>query len=286
MLLGGIGDIRREKFDIAVDLSMVSQYSFLLWLIGVKVRFGFDYKNRGFFLNNKISIEEIGDRHILSYYIDLLKLMGVREVERELKFYTSLADRQYADRFLSKNNISEKDILIGVAPFGGGSWGKDAIAKQWPDEKYANLMRQLLKAKKYKLLLFGTKKNIDDCAVFKDLLSNKNVVSAIGQTSLGQLAALIGKCSLFISNDSGPMHIACAKGVDTISIFGPVDEQVYGPVGYNADHEIVKADVDCRPCYKNFKKPDCATVKCLNQISETQVMETVNKLLKKKSERN
>ncbi|MCG2712938.1 MAG: glycosyltransferase family 9 protein [Candidatus Omnitrophica bacterium] len=282
MLLLGINKIKYEKFDLAVDLSMVSQYSLLLWLLGVKQRFGFDYKGRGLFLTHKLKVNGLGQKHVIEYYRDLLSLLKVKEFNEELKFYTALADRQFADNLLINRDVDNKDILIGIAPFGGGSWGEDAASKQWPDECFVRLINDLLNAYECKIIIFGTKKNMDDCAIFKEVFSNKGVVNAIGRTTLGQLGALIGKCSLFISNDSGPMHIACAKEVNTISIFGPVDERVYGPVGKTACHEIVKADIECRPCYKNFKKPDCKNMDCLEAISEEMVLDAAEKVLKVK----
>ncbi|MFH1094500.1 MAG: glycosyltransferase family 9 protein [Candidatus Omnitrophota bacterium] len=282
MLLRGINKIRNENFDLAVDLSMVNQYSLLLWMLGVKQRFGFDYKGRGRFLTHKLPFNGFGQKHVIEWYRDLLKMMKVNEFNRELKFYIALKDRQYADNFLTKNAVLNSDIMIGIAPFGGGSWGKDARSKQWPDECFVQLINDLLKCYKCKIIIFGTDKNNDDCAIFKEVLSNKDVVNALGRTTLGQLAALIGKCNIFISNDSGPMHIACAKGVDTVSIFGPVDENVYGPVGRTARHEIVMAEVECRPCYKNFKKPDCKNIDCLKAISEKMVLETIDKVFKAK----
>ena len=280
MFLQGISEISNERFDLALDLSMVSQYGFLLWMIGVKQRFGFDYKKRGIFLTHKIKVAEIGRKHIIEYYLDLLRLLSIKKIDRKLKFYTALKDRQFADNFFDKHNVNENDLLIGIAPFGGGSWGKDSRCKQWPDERFAGIMTALLREYDCKLVIFGTSKNADDCAVFKEVLRRENVIDALGKTSLGQLAAMIGNCGLFISNDSGPMHIACAKGVDTVSIFGPVDESVYGPVGVTACHEIVKADIECRPCYKNFKKPDCENLACLVQISEDKVLNAVHKVLK------
>lgn len=282
ILLSGINKIRNENFDLAVDLSMVSQYSFLLWFIGVKYRIGFDYKRRGFFLNHKLKITGLREKHVIEYYSDLLKLLNIKEINKKLKFYTALKDRQYVDNFLLKNKVNNKDVLIGIAPFGGGSWGKDARSKQWADEKFSVLMSTLLSNYDCKIIIFGVQRNVDDCAIFKDVFSNKKVVNAVGKTKLGQLAAMIGKCSLFISNDSGPMHIACAKDVATISIFGPVDESVYGPVGQGVVHKIIKADIECRPCYKNFKKPECNNIACLDEISVDMVLDEVKKILKLK----
>jgi ADP-heptose:LPS heptosyltransferase len=112
-------------------------------------------------------------------------------------------------------------------------------------------------------------------------LGNKKVINAVGRTDLGQCAALLEKCSLLIANDSGPLHMACALGVPTVSVFGPVDEQVYGPVGEAFRHRVVTAAVECRPCYANFSKPHCRTMRCLQDIKAADVIQAAVELLEK-----
>ncbi|MBU1045129.1 MAG: lipopolysaccharide heptosyltransferase II [Candidatus Omnitrophica bacterium] len=273
--------IRKQKFDLAIDLSMVMQYSFVLWLLGVRKRYGFDYKKRGRFLTNKIPVQAFENKHVVDYYFDLLSLLEIKDFKRDLSFFLSADDQQWADNFLKKHKIDNSNLLIGLAPFGGLSWGVDAENKQWPIASYAFVAEQTIKKHKATIVLFGTKKDLPKTKIFNKISNNNYLINCVGQTSMGQLAALIDKCKLFISNDSGPLHIACALNVKTVSIYGPVDENVYGPVGDSELHNIVCADIDCRPCYQNFKKPECATMDCLQSLDKQKVLMEVEKQLLK-----
>ncbi|MDD5506334.1 MAG: glycosyltransferase family 9 protein, partial [Candidatus Omnitrophica bacterium] len=80
----------------------------------------------------------------------------------------------------------------------------------------------------------------------------------------------------------GPMHIAVAAGTESVALFGPVDERVYGPFSPAPGHVVVKKDTACRPCYKNFKLPDCNFGReCLNSITTDEVFKEVLNLLGK-----
>lgn len=267
--------IRKLRFDIAVDLSMVMQYSLMLWLVGVPKRYGFDYMNRGRFLTDKIPVKGFANKHVVDYYFDLLKNMGIDNSKRSLKFYLSSDDKKWADDFLKAHNTSDNDLLVGIAPFGGLSWGSDAKNKQWPIDSFCSIARQIIEQYKVKVVLFGTEKDQAKAGAFDEFKGSDMFMNAVGKTTLGQLAAMIGKCKLFICNDSGPLHIACALDVKTVSIFGPVDENVYGPVGESRLHSIAHADIDCRPCYKNFQKPVCNTMDCLQSLSREKVLDIV-----------
>ncbi|MFH1061283.1 MAG: lipopolysaccharide heptosyltransferase II [Candidatus Omnitrophota bacterium] len=272
-------NLRKIKFDLAIDLSMVMQYSLVLWLVGVPKRFGFDYKNRGRFLTDKISVQAFSDKHVVDYYADLLKKIGINEFNRNLKFYLSSDDDKWAGKYLKEHMINSADLVVGLAPFGGLSWGADAENKQWPIDSYYFIAKHIIEKHKAKVILFGTKKDLPKTGLFNQLSKNNALINAVGQTSLGQLAALLSKCKLFICNDSGPLHIACALDIKTVSVYGPVDENVYGPVGQGQSHDIVCADIACRPCYQNFKKPVCQTMNCLQMLAKEKVLAVVEKAI-------
>jgi len=277
--IAALREIRKQKFDLAIDLSMVTQYSLVLRLLGVPKIYGFDYKKRGRFLTDKIFIQGFSGKHVVDHYADLLIKLGVKDFKRCLSFYLSNEDKQWADDFLKQNNITKDDVLVGIAPFGGLSWGGDAENKQWPLASYVFVIKQIIKKHKVKVILFGTKNDLSRTEFFNSIKNDKQIINAAGKTSLGQLAALINKSGLFVSNDSGPLHIACALDIKTVSIYGPVDEKVYGPVGDEQKHNIVCADIDCRPCYNNFKKPECANMNCLKLLDKEKVLTEVEKQL-------
>jgi heptosyltransferase-2 len=131
-----------------------------------------------------------------------------------------------------------------------------------------------------KIVLLGddTEKPIAD--VISNAMRNKPL-DLTGKLGLDLLPAVIKNCSLFISNDGGPMHIAAALGIKTVSIFGPVSEVVYGPYPAKSGHAVLKWDLDCRPCYRNFRMPVCDKDKeCLRAISVDAVFEAAAQLLR------
>ena len=106
------------------------------------------------------------------------------------------------------------------------------------------------------------------------------MVNLTGRLSLKELTAIISELKLLICNDGGPLHMAVALGVKTVSIFGPVDERVYGPYPPGAKHIVVKKDLPCRPCYKDFRFTGCSNNrKCLGDISVDEVHEKVKSLM-------
>lgn len=276
-LIQAVLKIRKIKFDFVIDLSMVMQYSLVLWFLGVPKRYGFDYKKRGRFLTDKISVQSFSGKHVVDYYADLLKIIGINDFDRNLKFCLSLDDEQWADNYLKQHRINPDDLVVGLAPFGGLSWGKDAEHKQWPINSYFFVAKQIIEKCKAKVILLGTKNDLEKTDIFNQLSKNSALINAVGQTSLSQLAALLNKCKLFIGNDSGPLHIACALAIKTVSVYGPVDENVYGPVGDSQLHQTVCENIACRPCYLNFKKPVCQTMNCLQMLDKQKVLDAVEK---------
>jgi ADP-heptose:LPS heptosyltransferase len=109
---------------------------------------------------------------------------------------------------------------------------------------------------------------------------NGTAIDMTGKTSLEELMAFIGSVNLLVTNDGGPLHIASALGVKTVSIFGPVDEKVYGPYPASRLHKVIKHDIECRPCYNNFRIGLCEREReCINSISVDEVFTQVRSLL-------
>jgi ADP-heptose:LPS heptosyltransferase len=104
-------------------------------------------------------------------------------------------------------------------------------------------------------------------------------VIACGRTSIGMFLSLASRCALIVTNDGGPLHMSVSLGVKTVSIFGPVDEKVYGPYPPSERHITVTADVPCRPCYRNFKYVKCDSNRCLKEIRPEEVLAAAEKLL-------
>jgi ADP-heptose:LPS heptosyltransferase len=209
--------------------------------------------------------------------LDLLKELGFNVSIEPLSLPIAKDDEVWADMFLSKQGLGADETKIGLVPGGGASWGPDAVYKRWPAQKYAELADKLIENLKTPIILLGDQKERELCEQIAGLMKHK-VVLACGRTNVGQCAALFKQCALAVVNDGGPLHIAVASGTKTVSIFGPVNENVYGP--YPGDrHAVVTSDIACRPCYHQFRRANCEHLSCLHNIQVDSVYQKVSQLL-------
>jgi len=279
-MLSFISTLRRKKYDLAIDLSLGYQIAFLLKVLGVEKRIGFDYRKRGRFLTDKLEIKGFNDKHAIEYYLDVLKLIGIDSVDdKYMKLVLSQELDEWAEGFLKKNKFYGK-LIIGFAPGGGKSWGEFAIYRRWDHNNFAYVAERL--AEKYKdaaFLIFGSKEEVDICSSIEKCLG-KRVLNLSGELSLPKSSALIKKCRLLLCNDGGLLHIAVSQGVSTVSIFGPVDDKVYGPYPQTERHRVAKAEgVACRPCYKSFKHTTCKGRECLKKIDKEKTLKLAEEIL-------
>ncbi len=267
--------IKKKRFDLVIDLSLGSQYSFFLWLLGVKKRIGYNYKNRGRFLTHSFDISGYNDKPIVDYYLDLLKFLHIQPKRFGLRMNIPANDRYWADEFFKKSGLQENNLIIGIVPAGGASWGKDVSYRHWPWKNYARLADRLITELDAKIIIFGDSSEQNICREVQNVM-REDSISACGKTSLGQFAALIAKCNLVICNDGGPLHVAVSQDIRTVSIFGPVDEKVYGPYPLGSRHIVVTKKIDCRPCYKRFKLPACQRNRqCIRAITAEEVFDII-----------
>ncbi|MDD5560547.1 MAG: glycosyltransferase family 9 protein [Candidatus Omnitrophica bacterium] len=272
-------EIKKEHFDICLDFSLDHRYSLFAKIIGIGRRIGFNYKGRGRFLTNRMDIDGYHDKHVVEYYLELLKFLDIPACERDL-FLAVPSNREVKARnMLAASGIEENDLVIGVAPGAGGSWGKDALCKHWPALKFAQAGDRLVDELKAKVLILGDESEQGIAEVIVHAMRNKPV-NFTGKTGLEILPGIIKQCDLVITNDGGPMHMAVALGVKTISVFGPVSEKVYGPFPAGSEHVVLKQDMDCRPCYNNFRLAVCERDReCLRQVSVEAVFDAAAGLL-------
>ncbi len=274
-----IWEIKKENFDICLDFSLDHRYSLFAKIIGIRQRIGFNYKGRGRFLTKRVDLAGYQDKHVVEYYLDLLKFLDIPALDKSLYLVVPEQSQQRAQDLLAASGIEEKDLIIGIVPGAGGSWGKDASYKHWPALKFAQVADRLAAEFKAKILILGDESEDKISDVIVHVMRNKPI-DLVGKTGLDILPAVIKNCNLLITNDGGPMHMAVALGVRTVSIFGPVSELVYGPFPFSNKHVVLKWDMACRPCYKNFSLRGCDKDKeCLRSVSVDAVFEASQKLL-------
>jgi lipopolysaccharide heptosyltransferase II len=269
--------IKQQRFDIVFDFSLNSAFGFLCFWAVIPERYGFDYKGRGRFLTRKFALRGFEGRHVVEHYLDLLNAINVPVIDRDMEFTINPKDQQWADEWLKEQGLSNNSILVGIVPGGGASWGTSASKKRWPAEKYAGLVDKIIAEKSAAVILMGDVKEQDLCTEITRL-SNHQVYSAAGNTTLGQMAALFKKCRLVIVNDGGPLHVAVATKTSSVSIFGPVDPNVYGPFPLS-HHLVIQKGLACQPCYRRFRMAPCSHLSCLQDLSVEDVFRKVEQVI-------
>ena len=270
--------IRQKKFDLAVDYSMGHQYSLILWFLGVKNRIGFNYKGRGRFLTRSLDFLGFDDKSIASYYLDVLRLIGIEADGAGMMLETTKEDDAYIDEFLGSGGVKTGANIVCIAPGGGVSFGKDKMNfKRWPIVEFAQLSDKIIdELQSTVIFVLGPKEE----GLIKDITSKMHNVPVIApKTTVRQMASLMRRCKVCVCNDAGPLHVAVSQGCSTVSIFGPSDARSYGPYPLNEKHKIVTSTIKCRPCYKRFKLPDCSHRSCLESVSVDNVFMAVKKQL-------
>ncbi len=273
--------IRRSRFSLVVDLSLGERYGLILKLLGIPRRIGFDYRNRGRFLTERLPITGYQDVHIVDHYRKLLQFIGIRLVDDSLEMRLSAQDRQWADIWLGQRGLSDGRLLVGMVPAGGVSWGVDAPFRRWSSEGFASVADALVERYGAQIILFGETADTAFCKTVQRHMRHE-AIDVSGQTSLTQFVALLGRLGLVICNDGGPLHLAVSQRVPTVSIFGPVDPRVYGPYPMTSSrHRVVlRHNLPCRPCYHQFRLPPCPYERaCLMTIEPEEVVDACAQLL-------
>ena len=265
----GIGTLRLSKdiksydFDLAFLLQNAFEAALISFFSGIPERLGYNTDGRTLLLNRSVKFgPALKKRHLIDYYIGILKNAGLKDDGRQLDLFITKTEKQNAKKKLKENSIDREKPVIGINP--GGTGG---TAKRWFPERYALLAEQLADTLGVKILLFG---GPGDEKLGEQITEKSKgaCINLVGKTSLRMAFALIGNCSLFITNDSGLMHAAAALKINQIAIIGPTDYIATAPS--NSNSYIIREPVSCSPCMK----PECPIDrKCMSLISVDRVFQ-------------
>jgi ADP-heptose:LPS heptosyltransferase len=277
-LFSFLGELRKHHFDVAIDLSMNSQYNFFLRFLGIPKRAGLDYKNRGRALTHRVPMEGFDDKAIAEYYLDTIRILNIPTFPAGVEVFLKPEDFKAVDYFLAEKNFKSEHILVGILPGGGVSFGQaKKHFKRWDIDRFVTLTLKLIQDPRVRVMVSCAPDEDDLAEAFKPHVGN--AIWMAPATNLRESAALMKRCQVVVANDAGPLHLAVGVGVPTVSIFGPTNEKVYGPYSTQPIHRIVTQDIHCRPCYKRFRLADCDHRNCLAHLHEDKVLEQVFKAL-------
>ncbi len=266
-----IRELRKGKFDIVIilhandpDIVPIAYLSQALY------RIGWDESRFSFLLTHRH--KRFGEStHAIDDRLDMLKILGIDSRDRHMDVFLSDEDRNFRQKLFSDNTILKDDLVIGLHPFGSRR------SKWWGIEKSAELSDRLHERYGARVILISGK---DEEAISKRIATRtKHNLILVCRATLRETAAVIESCSMFVTTDSGPMHIAIALGKPTVSLYGPSDRSETSACVDLERHIVVQKDVPCpRPC----PLKECDSPVCMDSITVDEVMEAVETLDKGK----
>lgn len=261
--------LRDSNFDIVIDLQNNKRSHALAFLSLAYFRFGYDNGKFSFLLNRKT--KDTGDfLDPVSHQFRTLDLAGMNPVDKSLELWPQEEEEGWADNFIKDNWVDLKSQrLVGINPKASARW----LSKAWPASNVAALCDELARKFNARVVITGTK---DDLALGRSIraMAKSKPILAIGRTDILQLAALIKKCSAFITTDSATMHIASCVKTPFVALFGPTEPERHVPA--SSEHTVVRHNIRCAPCYK----PTCSkNYKCMKKITVEEVAKAVERYI-------
>jgi heptosyltransferase-2 len=261
--------LRKEKYEMAIISSGTNPFKSgtLCYLSNIPYRVA----EKNFWCT--ICIKKQENEHYLDHNLKLAEAIGCSVADKSMKIWFDDDALKYKKDLIKSHDLKNKQLIIGVHP---GSEERLSF-KRWPIEKYGALLNLIHKKHKAFFIIFG---GPDEISLSKKLVNlvNFQPLNLVGKTTVLKAATSISLCHLFISNDSGLMHLATAFNIPVIAIYGPSQYIKSSPYGRN--HIIIRHDLPCSPCYDN-KPITCKSMQCLKKISVEEVMEAVDNKIKK-----
>ncbi len=264
--------LKKKSFDLAVILHPTNRVHIVTFLAAIPRRVGYNCKF-GFLLTDKIRyIKQSGEKHELEYALDLVRYLGIEPKDKSTFMPIRKESEDWVEELFRDERVFPDDKLLAINP------AASCPSKVWPAERFAEAADRLIEKYGFKVLVISGPK---DMKAAEAVISNMRhpAVNLSGKTSVSQLASLLKKCSLFISNDSGPVHIASSVGTPVISIFGRLQKGLsperWGPRGLR--DRILHKEVGCIECLAHNCVKGFA---CLKAITTSDVLNMVDSIIK------
>ena len=256
--------IRRAAFDVAVVLHPTSFRNALLpFLARVPMRVGTNVNGRGMLLT--VSRKDDTSVHEVYRYLRVLQLLDIDTSLDSLEFWHTDTERRIIQDLLDAENISSTNRLIALNL--GTTWR----TKRWDIANFAAVIEQIARlAPDVRIVLTGSS---NELALVDALPTSLPIINLVGKTSILQLGALLERCEVCLTCDSGPMHIAAAVGTPTVALFGPTDPVRHKP--YGTGHTVIEEHIECRSCYKRTCYRQDAPYLCMTKIDTAEVVKAL-----------
>jgi lipopolysaccharide heptosyltransferase II len=257
--------LRTKKFDAVFILRKSFSRTLLTALAGIPVRVGFAAPWWKVFLTTVVSEAGMDEQHRSDVYLRVVEAAGIEVRDRtcRLKAKPELL-KGWHDRLVAMG-VAEGERVVVVNT--GGNWD----LKQWPLERFAELVKAIHTRKMGRVILPGAAKDVERVKKIATLSGTEPLIVA-GETGLSCLAGLFSCADVLVTADTGPLHLASALGTKVVALFGPTSPEITGPRGVGRS-VVIRKDVGCNkaPCYYL----ECSDNRCMKAIEVEDVLQTL-----------
>lgn len=261
--------LRSGSYDLGILLTHSFSSAWLFWRARIPYRLGYDGNGRSLLLTKSLPLPvTLEEQHLVTTYKMLLAPLGIPVSKTHPCLYLTEQEKEAAGELLYRHQIPRGATLVGINP--GATYGS---AKCWIPDRFREVTQLLLRDPNLYFVYFG---DLSMLSLVKEICRDlpSRVVNLAGLTSLRQLASLICQCSVLLTNDSGPMHIADALNVPVVALFGSTSPIVTGP--YRA-RSVIQKSVACSPCYQRRCPID---FRCMTSIQTDEVYREILHVLR------
>ena len=268
-----ISVLKQKNIDTCIVVYPTFLLALTIFLSGIKNRIGTGYRWYSFFFNSKVfEHRKYAEKHELEYNVGLLNQIGISEnvSPGNINFYLKVheEEKDFIKNLLEENDVNLKNRVVIIHPGSGGS------SIDLPTEKMIEIAKRLSEIENLQILITGNNSEADLCGKFGVSYSVKNLA---GKLNLSQLSALISVADLFISNSTGPIHIAAVLGKYVIGFYPKIlscSVERWGP--YTEKRTIFIPTIDCSNC----SREQCEKLDCMNSIDIGRVFDECKTVLK------
>jgi heptosyltransferase-2 len=267
--------LRKIRFQVILNLYAVESIAgalkmgLLFQILGAARKIGHDSHGFGRFLTEKVDGDVFRGRHVTDAMMDIaVKAGGIPDEKGIEVFWGGGTETKWMDLFGRPETTGR--LVVGINP------GGDRNNRRWNPDRYAEVADRLAEGMGARIVLLGGPSETGVAQSIESMMQNKPI-NLSGRLNLDDLAYVLSKLDLLITNDSGPMHMAAALGVLLVAVFGPEDPARLGPYTDPRFYRIVSGCVPCSPC----KKSTCDSMLCLDAVSPNDILEQCESLMGK-----